>query len=127
MSPPNLIMWLPLVLVQLFTNWTCCSLSVSGQLQRAGPRPSPKLEITQPSPPLLSVQPWPTMGSPPREKKPRPAVFGSLGLLAPGIPNAVMGAPPSGFFVIGLYLNQPKRTSVSKVLLIVLVSPLDKL
>src|ERR1700730_7548761 len=120
------MMWLPFVLVQLFTNWTSCSLSVSGQLQRATPRPSPKLEIMQPLPPSLSVQPWPTIGSPPKEKKPRPAVFGSL-VLAPGIPNAVMGVPPSGFFVIGLYLNQPKRTSVSNVLLIVLVSPVDKL
>src|SRR4029077_18523640 len=119
-------MWLPFVLVQLFTNWTCCSLSVSGQLPRAGPRPSPKLETTQPSPLLLSVQPWPTIGSPPKEKKPRPLVFGS-GVLAPGIPKAFIGCPPSGFCVIGLYLNQPKRTSVSNVLLIVLVSPVDKL
>src|ERR1700687_771947 len=119
-------MWLPFVLVQLFTNWNCCSLSVSGQLQRAGPRPSPKLEIRQPLPPSLSVQPWPEIGSPPKEKKPRPAVFGSL-VLAPGIPNAVMGVPPSGFFVIGLYLNHPKQTSVSKVLLLVFVSPVDKL
>src|ERR1700688_308811 len=126
MSPPTLMMWVPLVLVQLLTNWSCCSLSVSGQLQRAGPRPSPKLETTQPSPLLLSVQPWPTIGSPPKEKKPKPAVFGSL-VFAPGIPNAVMGVPPSGFFVIGLYLNQPKRMSVSNVLLIVLVNPLDKL
>src|SRR6266404_3428918 len=126
MSPPNLIMWLPFVLVQLFTNWTCCSLSVSGQLQRAGPRPSPKLETTQPLPPSLSVQPWPTIGSPPKEKKPKPSVFGS-DVLAPGIPKAVMGWPPSGFFVIGLYLNHPKRTSVSNVLLIDLVSPVDKL
>src|SRR6266403_2136877 len=119
-------MWLPFVLVQLFTNWTCCSLSVSGQLQRAGPRPSPKLEITQPLPLSLSVQPWPTIGSPPKEKKPKPAVFGSS-VLAPGIPKSVMGVPPSGFLVVGLYLNQPKRTSVSHVLLSVLVTPRAKL
>src|ERR1700676_152427 len=107
-------MWLPFVLVQLFTNWTCCSLSVSEQLQRAGPGPSPKLEITQPSPLLLSVHPWPTIGSPPKEKKPRPAVFGSL-VLAPGIPNAVMGLPPSVFLVFGFFLNTPNGTSVRNV------------
>src|ERR1700686_1662276 len=126
MSPPTLMMWLPLVLVQLLTNWSCCSLSVSGQLQRAGPRPSPKLETTQPAPPLLAVQPWPTIGSPPKEKKPKPAVLGSL-VFAPGIPNAVMGVPASGFAVIGLYLNQPKRTSVNNELLSVLVIPVDRL
>src|SRR5579864_6405911 len=110
MSAPTLMMWLPLVLVQLLTNWTCCSLSNNGQLQRAGPSPSPKLETTQPALPLLAAQPWPTIGSPPNEKKPNPAVLGSL-VFAPGIPKSVIGVPPSGFAVTGLYLNQPKRKS----------------
>src|SRR5215472_1103109 len=112
MSPPTFTMWLRIVLVQLFTNWTCCSLSVNGQLQRAGPRPSPKLETTQPAPPLFAVQPCPTIGSPPKEKKPKPAVLGSL-VFAPGIPKSDMGVPPSGLAVTGLYLNQPKRKSIS--------------
>src|SRR5882757_3469163 len=98
MSAPNLMMWLPFVLVQLLTNWTCCSLSVRGQLHRATPRPSPKLDTTQPAPPLLGAQASPLSdpGEPARLNKPKPPVFGSS-VFAPGIPKSVMGVPPSGF------------------------------
>src|SRR6266446_1859236 len=56
MSAPNLMVWLPWVRVQLFTNWNCCSLSVSGQLQRATLRPLPKFE-NMPGPPLSALPP----------------------------------------------------------------------
>src|SRR6267154_5967428 len=125
MSAPNLIMWFPLILVQLFTNWNCCSLSVSGQLQRATPKPSPKIEITQPWPPLLVVQFWPLIGSEPRRNAPSPAVLGSL-VFALGIPKLVIGEPPSGFWVCWLYLKYPNRKSVSNELLSVFVKPLAR-
>src|SRR5229473_4090779 len=59
MSAPNLMVWLPWVRVQLLTNWNCCSLSVSGQLQRATLRPLPKLENVplDVSPALLNRKP----------------------------------------------------------------------
>src|SRR5467141_2823502 len=50
MSAPNLRVWLPWERVQLLTNWNCCSLSVSGQLQRATLRPFPKFENMPPLP-----------------------------------------------------------------------------
>src|SRR5260370_30000544 len=50
MSAPNLMLWLPWTRVQLLTNWNCCSLSVSGQLQRATLRPLPKFDVTPPLP-----------------------------------------------------------------------------
>src|SRR6266850_3955193 len=56
MSAPNLMVWLPWLRVQLFTTWNCCSLSVSGQLQRAILRPLPKLE-NMPGPPTSALPP----------------------------------------------------------------------
>src|SRR5215472_278530 len=44
MSAPNLIEWLPHILVQFVTPWYWFSSSTSGQLQRPTLRPSPKLE-----------------------------------------------------------------------------------
>src|SRR5580765_7954160 len=68
MSAPNLMVWLPCVRVQLLTNWNCCSLSVSGQLQRATLRPLPKFENMpfDESPPLLNRKPDnpPVVGGP---------------------------------------------------------------
>src|SRR5579862_5643590 len=113
--------------VQLLTNWNCCSLSVRGQLQRATPRPSPKLEITQPLLPALLVQFWPLSGSGPSRKAPSPLVLGSPGILAPGIPSAVIGVPLSAFCVWGLYLKYPNRKSVSQVVEMVLLNPVARL
>src|SRR6266700_1785217 len=126
MSAPNLIWWLPFIFVQLLTNWNCCSLSVSGQLQRATPKPSPKLEIAWPWLPFAGAPPSPLMGSGPSKNAPRPAVLGSL-VLAPGIPKVVIGVPLSGFEACGLYLKYPNRKSVNREVLRVLVKPVDRL
>src|SRR5215468_10390791 len=103
MSAPNLIVWLPCDLVQLLTNCTCCSLSVSGQLQRPIFRPSPK--GVNPPVPLKSIPANPpVMGGP---TMPGP-------LFRPGTPKPSIGdALASEYAVCGLYLNQPKRKSVS--------------
>src|SRR5579863_3532961 len=98
MSAPALKMWLPFVFVQLLTNWNWSSFSVKGQLQRATPRPSPKLEIASAPPLLLGAPPSPVDASDPRMNEPKPAVLGSL-VLALGIPKVVMGVPPSGLWV----------------------------
>src|SRR6185369_9622991 len=126
MSAPNLIWWFPLILVQLLTNWTCCSLSVRGQLHRATPKPSPKLEITRPCPLFAGAPPYPLIASGPSWKEPSPAVLGSS-VFAHGMPKSVIGVPPSGFCVCGLYLNQPNRKSVNSELLKVFVKPVARL
>src|SRR5882672_2374942 len=96
MSAPNLMVWLPWVRVQLLTNWNCCSLSVSGQLQRATLRPLPKLE-NMPllvSPPLLKKK----ADNPPVVGRPlipvAHCVFGIVVLLVfrHGNPRVSMGA-----------------------------------
>src|SRR6516162_9613986 len=127
MSAPNLIWWLPLTWVQLLTNWNCCSLSVSGQLQRATPSPSPKLETTKPLLPELGAPFSPLRGSAPSKKAPRPFVLGSPGMLAPGIPKPVIGVPLSGLLVTGLYLKYPNRKSVSQLVVSVLLKPVARL
>src|SRR5438552_3861816 len=95
------------------------SFSVRGQLHRPTPRPSPKLDMAS-ALPLFGAPLSPVEGSAPSRNSPKPLVLGSFGLFALGIPKAVMGVPLSGFWVCGLYLNQPKRTSVSNELLMVL-------
>src|SRR5579859_336944 len=125
MSAPNLIVWLPCVRVQLFTNWNCCSLSVSGQLQRPMFNPSPNEEsvpFPEPAPPPFSVKLKP--GNPP--------VVGGPTMpgpeFNPGKPSLSAGvAFASEYAVCGLYLKYPKRKSVSHLLPIGLVNPLAKL
>ena len=65
------------------------------------------------------------MSSFPSWNEPDPAVFGPS-VFALGIPKSDMGVPPSGFCVCGLYLNHPKRKSVSE-LLKVFVKPVARL
>src|SRR5258706_10922315 len=131
MSAPNLMVWLPCVLVQLFTNWNCCSLSVSGQLQRAASKPSPNAK----APPLL----LPTGAfTPPllpllvNRKPEKPPVVGGPAIpgpeLSPGNPSLSMGDwVPSEYAVCGLYLKYPKRKSVSHLTPMGLVKPAAKL
>src|SRR6266852_1408205 len=130
MSAPNLMVWLPWERVQLFTTWNCCSLSVRGQLQRAILRPLPKLE-NMPGPPT-SALPFLLIKKP--DKPPvegRPAipeaqfVFGSvLTVFRHGNPRVSSEAEPwSEYAVFGLYLKYPKRTSVSHLVPIGLVTP----
>src|ERR1700680_2515679 len=117
MSAPNLMVWLPWERVQLFTNWNCCSLSVSGQLQRAMLRPLPKDEkMPLPvSPPERNRTP----DNPPVVGKPlipeAQFVFGRvLTVFRHGNPRPSIGAVFwSGYAVCGLYLKYPKRKSVS--------------
>src|SRR5216683_2387027 len=97
------MLWLPWTRVQLLTNWNCCSLSVSGQLQRATLRPFPKLENTPPTPlSTLAVSALPSLlnrkpDSPPVVGRPvipvAHLVFGRLLVLfRHGNPSASMGA-----------------------------------
>src|SRR5580704_11523076 len=112
MSAPNLMVWLPLILVQLVTHWNCCSLSVSGQLQRPTPNPSPQLTVEAPlkNPPFADEADGVWF----RRKPPHPEVVAAVlpGIFALGIPAEVIGvAPTSGFDATGLYLKYPKRKS----------------
>src|SRR6185369_4479163 len=112
MSAPNFHWWLPSTLVQLFTNWNCCSLSTKGQLQRPTFKPSPKFDHGVP------VWNW-KLGKPDVNTSPK---------FTFGIPNAVAASTPSsGLCVVGLYLNQPNRKSVNKVELNTLSKPAAKL
>src|ERR1700722_12997621 len=100
------------------TNWNCRSRSISGQLQRATPSPSPKLErladVLLPLELSISNSPKPEVKLSPR--------------LALGMPKAVIAATPaSGLLVSGLYWKYPKRKSPSSVELKVLVVPTAKL
>src|ERR1700732_3473041 len=130
-SPPNLMVWLPWLRVQLFTNWNCCSLSVSGQLQRAASRPSPKAYV-----PALLLPNWPF--TPPllplfwNRKPDKPPVVGGPAIpgpeLSPGNPNVSIGdLVPSEYAVFGLYLKYPKRKSVSHLTPMAFVKPVAKL
>src|ERR1700719_3080230 len=102
MSAPNLMVWLPCVRVQLFTNWNCCSLSVKGQLQRPMFNPSPKEERV----------PFPEPAVPPFRlnwKPERPPVVGGPAMplpeLRPGNPSVSIGVfVASEYAVCGLYL-----------------------
>src|SRR2546422_292974 len=110
MSAPNLNWWLLCILVQLLTNWNCCSLSINGQLQRPTFNPSPKLEIG----PTF----W-KLGSPEVNKSPKFTL---------GMPSAVAASEPSsGLCVVGLYLKYPNRKSVNRDALKVLVKPVARL
>ena len=96
MSAPNLYWWLPTTFVQLLTNWNCCSLSVSGQLQRATFKPSPKFEVMLP-PPLFAAAVIK------KAARPEVAVFPRFMF---GMPNVFIGlVPSSGLCVWGLYLK----------------------
>src|ERR1700727_1544578 len=100
------------------THWNCRSRSTSGQLQRATPNPSPKLErfveVLLPLELSMSNSPSPEVKLSPR--------------FACGIPKAVIAATPaSGLLVSGLYWKYPKRKSASKVELIVFVAPTARL
>src|ERR1700732_1211463 len=111
------MVWLPWVRVQLLTNWNCCSLSVSGQLQRPTFSPSPKFEKV------------PYDESPPELKKiPEKPVVSGVPKFRPGNPRAVIGVlPASEYAVCGLYLKYPKRKSVSHLAPIALVNPVARL
>src|SRR5260370_14989393 len=101
------MLWLPLILVQLFTNWYWCSFSMSGQLQRDGSKPSPK-----------SVNPVFLLSPLSQTKAGRPPVDVSL-VFSPFSPNAFAAATSaSGLIECGLYLNQPNRKSVTSMVLI---------
>src|SRR4029453_2138423 len=125
MSAPNLIVWLPCILVQLLTNWNCCSLSVSGQLQRPILRPSPKEErvpLPEPVGPPFKVN-W-NPESPPVTGG--PTIPGPE--FNPGNPSVSIGESlASEYAVCGLYLKYPKRKSVSHLLPIALVKPVARL
>src|SRR5437868_831709 len=100
----------------LATHWNCCSLSISGQLQRATPSPSPKLvpEAPEPLVPSMSNSPNPEVKLSPR--------------FAFGMPKFVIAlVPASGLSVTGLYLKYPKRKSPNNDELNVLVTPVAKL
>src|SRR5258708_39035781 len=53
-SAPNLNWWLPKIFVQLLTNCSPCSFSISGQLQRVILRASPRFPNPPPPPPTAS-------------------------------------------------------------------------
>src|SRR6266849_9561887 len=111
------MVWLPWVRVQLFTNWNCCSLSVSGQLQRPIFKPSPK-GVNPPVPPKSMPAKPPVVGGP---TTPGP-------LFKPGTPNPSIGeALASEYAVCGLYLNQPNRKSVNHVGPMGFVKPVARL
>src|SRR5260370_7120676 len=98
------MLWLPLILVQLFTNWYWCSFSISGQLQRDGSRPSPKSVN-----PVFLLSPLSHLnaGKPPVDVS---AVF------SPFTPNASAAATfASRFTHSHLILNHPNLTSLSRV------------
>src|ERR1700747_2912215 len=125
MSPPNLMVWLPCVRVQLFTNWNCCSLSVNGQLQRPMFKPSPNedsVPLTEPAFAPFRVN-WnpespPVSGGP---TMPGPE-------LSPGNPRASIGAwVASEYAVCWVYLKDPERRSVSHLGPMGLVKPEAKL
>src|ERR1700756_5386099 len=105
MSAPNLMVWLPCVRVQLFTNWNCCSLSVRGQLQRPMFSPSPKedrVPFPDPVGPPLRVN-W-------KPERPPVGVVGGPAIplpeLSPGNPRASIGdLVASEYAVCGLYLK----------------------
>src|SRR6267142_4348230 len=111
------MLWLPVILVQLLTNWYWCSFSISGQLHRDGSRPSPKsVNVLL----LLSPVSHTNAGRPPVEESP--------GRFRPRSPKASAAATfASGLIECGLYLNQPKRKSVSSVVLIALSNPAARL
>src|SRR5712664_280773 len=116
MSAPNLNWWLPLIFVQLLTTWNCCSLSVSGQLQRPTFKPSPKPEFEPFAKPF-----------PPKKNEDKPVVSG-VPWFNPGIPNPFIGVlPASEYAVCGLYLKYPKRRSVNSVAPSALSKPVAKL
>src|SRR5580765_544770 len=126
MSAPNLIVWLPSVLVQLFTNWNCCSLSVSGQLQRPIFKPSPN-GVKPPVPPKSMPARPPVVGGPTIPwAQLVPAAL--LLLFRHGTPNPSIGeALASEYAVCGLYLKYPNRKSVNHFVPMGFVKPVARL
>src|SRR3974390_3823645 len=115
-SAPNLMEWLPNILVQFVTPWNSLSFSTSGQLQRPTPKPSPQL-VSVPSPS--------NSGSPDVNSA---CSAPALVMFSPGAPASLIGvAPWNDLWVCGLYLNHPKRKSAIQLGPKVLVAPMARL